>query len=187
MARGELRAARVNFTQAQQELKAAQIRSPLSGTVIGFDARGQRAEIVDLQALRVSGVLADAAAGERLWKGQPVDVRFGERTVSGRIVELTREDGGLRVVASFPNPRGEVKPGAAAVIDARAGRAVGALTVPRAAVREGAGGASTVQVWRDDAWREVPVVTSIGDERFVTVKEGLRVGERVRLSGEDGG
>ena len=113
---------------------------------------------------------------------------YSASVTSVDVMPTSSTGGGVtyRVRLSLVVPPGAPSPlpGMSAVVDLRVRESVGALSVPAAAVvRDGA--ADAVYVEEDGAYRRREVVLGALGEEAVEVVSGLRLGERVVVSGAD--
>ncbi|MBO5806312.1 MAG: efflux RND transporter periplasmic adaptor subunit [Tidjanibacter sp.] len=93
------------------------------------------------------------------------------------------QSGSIVIVASFPNPAGELKVGQSAVVVADVGSPEGALLVPQSAVVQTLNKASVWVVDRESVVRMTPVVLGEKFGSHWVVESGLNGGEMVVTSG----
>ena len=177
------------------------IRAPSAGSIVRLDAvvgsgiepDQPLAEIHDSRHAWLRGHLTESEVG-RLQGRVPSDVarvRFVAlpgRVLEGRIVRrgnvIDPGDRTLPVWVELDVPPGDVlQHGMLARVSLSLAGAAPAVAVPLSAiVRQGTRAYVFVRTF-DGAFRRKPVVLAEGDDRFVTVREGLEPGETVAVAG----
>jgi membrane fusion protein, macrolide-specific efflux system len=200
----QLDSARAAYRDARAGKRQAQVRAPISGTVIALNAQpGQTAGrnnapvavVADLSALQVqAGMTPEQAAYVK--PELPVVLTFDTvpgRQFDGTVQRITTQadpnssNGVIKgasyvAIMSFKNTDGLVKPQATAEVSVKTGEVKGALAVPARAVARDETGKPVVRVLEDGKWRPVAVQTGMTDGRYVQVKSGLKEGETVQVT-----
>jgi multidrug efflux pump subunit AcrA (membrane-fusion protein) len=185
---------------ARAGAKFANIKSPITGTVMSLDVKpGQvvktkeaLATIVDLAAIRIQGVVPPE------WK---------DKVVKGTQILISMEGtnsdpfpGEVKEVSVLPPSEGQASPGYLAVIDfnnekglvlpgsqvkrlgLKTGEAKDVLVVPVAAVQKNKDGKSVVYIQNGSNWAETMVETGLTDGALIEIKSGVKEGDVVKLS-----
>lgn len=190
--------ARQELADAESGVKAAMIRTPISGTVLSLDARAGQdvdpenekpvARVVNLEALRVYAEVGESAMRD-LKPGAPATFTFGDvpgEQFTGTLRNVYSQDAGflrgVEHVAVFDirNREGLVKPGMDASVRVTVGTAENALAVPASAVEHSDDG-HIVHVRSGDEWRARAVDIGVSDGRYTQITSGLREGDVVRV------
>jgi RND family efflux transporter MFP subunit len=197
----QLEAAREYFQQAQSGAKLAQVKTPISGTVLALNAKpgdvvGEDKTpvftIVDLDALEIQPEL-NARQGGFVKAGMPVKLTVKEvpgEQFDGEVKSVTTQPAeglkGARYVAiiAIENKGGKVKPGMKGTVAIEAGEVKDVLAVPNDAVKEDESGRPIVRVMRGGAWQPVPVEIGLTDGYYTEIKSGLQQGETVQVKKE---
>lgn len=184
--------------ETQQVVPSLPIRSPVSGTVVGFEkALGQAVaaqEVVlsvhDRSRPLVMGFVSERELG-RVRVGQTVRARLVSdplNVLTGRVVRSGRTVGaGSRSLAVWVELDGGLKTspvhGQLATLTVVTGSREAVVTVPVTAIA-GDAGAEVVFVRRPDGVFERRVVeTGVRDDRRVEIRSGLRTGDVVAVEG----
>lgn len=181
--------------------KVANIKAPISGTIISLEAKPglvvkpnqQLATIIDLAAIRIQGV-APAALKDLAVKGKKVLIALNgtdSTPFDGTIKDVTvmppdqgQEGPGYTVVIDFDNSKGLVRPGTEIKrLGIETGEARDALVVPVDAVKTDKDGKSTVMVQSGSEWVATPVEIGLSDGVMTEIKSGLKEGDVVKLVG----
>lgn len=207
-AQAEVSAAKARVTQAELDLSYCSIYSPINGT-IGFlevdegnlVGRGDATllatvslsnpllvnfNLSEVDFLKIThpdntGRRPSDADFQLILSDESIHSSPGVFRVVDRTVDP--ETGTMKVEASFPNPRGILRPGQFARVRVPIAEKENAILVPQRAIQE-LQGAKTVMVV--DAQNKVQLRTiKVGDrsENYLIVLEGLSAGERVIVEG----
>lgn len=193
----ELLNAQQAFQEAQSGVKAAMIRSPISGTVLelnvkaGDEANPKRsvARVTDLSALRVYAEV-DSELSTTLKAGAPATITVKElpdEEFRGFLRNVYSKEAGLLrgvehiAVFDFVNREGLAKPEMNAKIRVKVGEAKNALAVPVGAIYK-TNGRQAVKLRVNNEWRTRIVETGISDGEYIEIKSGLREGDVVRVN-----
>lgn len=184
---------------ARSGANVARVRSPITGTVISFDAKpGMQvkamqalATIADLGKIEVHGTFA-AEHADVVKVGVPVVISLegpDANPFDGRVREVSilppaegQRAAGYLAVIGFDNSKGVVLPGAKIKrIGVRTGKAKDVLVVPVGALAKGEDGKPIVYTMKGDTWLAVPVEVGISDGALVEIRKGLFDGDVVRV------
>ena len=203
--KAQLDQAREIYNQARQGARIANIKAPISGTVLALNVRpGEQipekqrepvVTIVDLGALQVHADMEPGQAGG-VKPGTPVTLRFAEvpnKQFEGAVKQVTtrvdRKLGGLvnrqKYVASvdFKNDEGLVKPGMKVQqVALKTGEVRNATAVPIEALDRDKTGKPIVNALRGGQWQPVVVEAGITDGEYVQIKSGLKPGETIQVT-----
>lgn len=191
--------AQEQFQQAQAGQKAAQVKSPITGTVLAVNispgatadpnSKKPLATIVNLDALQVRARLGqDELAKVRI--GNTAVLAFeevpNEKFLGSLEQTYSCEAGFLQgpdycAVVDFHNRRGLAKPGMSGAVAIQTGRARDVLAVPADAVYR-AGDREAVKVRVGGKWRTRVVETGLTNGRFTRIRSGLAEGDIVQVS-----
>lgn len=198
----EVNDARAAVQQATAGERAAQIRAPISGTVLALNAQpGAQiggdlvvATIVNLDALLVQAQIDSDQAGV-VKPGTPASLTFNnipDRQFSGRVRMITTQAasklGGLLngqkyvALVSFRNDRGLVKPDMDASVSIVTGIARDVLAVPNDAVQADPTGRPIVSVLVNGRWQTVVVEPGLRGRDYTEIKAGLNEGQIVQVT-----
>ncbi len=189
--------AQQELLDAQAGVKAASIRTPITGTVLSIDAKpGDEvdpdnkkpvARVVNLDALQVYAAVDDRHI-RHLKPGSPATISFSDvpgESFSGSLRNIySKQAGFLRgvehtAVFDFTNREGMAKPGMKALVRVKVGEARDALVVPSSAVTE-EGGNKIVKLKEGGRWRSRVVETGISDGKYTVIRSGLKEGDVVK-------
>lgn len=181
--------------------KVANIRAPISGTIISLEAKPglivkpnqALATIIDLGSIRIQGV-APAALKDHAVKGKKVLIALnGVNTTpfDGTIKDVTvmppdqgQESPGYTVVIDFDNSKGLVQSGTEIKrLGIETGQVENVLVVPVNAVKTDKNGKSTVMVQTGSEWVSTPVEIGLSDGVMTEIKSGLKESDVVKLEG----
>lgn len=194
-----LASARQQFQQAQAGVKAAQVKSPISGTVLAVNissgqtpAPRQKAPLVTVVNLNALQVRAGVPERDltRLRLGDPATITFREvpnQTFLGYLDQIYSKDAGFlkgqdyAALVNFRNLNGRAKPGMDAEVSIQVARARDVLAVPVEAVYEARKG-QAVKVRRAGRWRTRYIQTGISDGDYIEVRSGLQEGDVVQTN-----
>ncbi len=185
-------AARASLKSAQSKRRDTVLTSPLDGYVTGRYAdpgaiASPTQPILSVQFMRqvwVSAAVPEEVCS-RLHIGGPALVRldaFPDRTsarVSSRSTFADTDSRKFTARAILSNPDGLFKPGMFAHVSFETDRISGATVVPREAVQRDKSGAYVIIVDGASKARRKPVVTDGEDDKFISVGESLRPGQKV--------
>ena len=182
---------------AQQQVDNARVESPISGTItrrpvnLGVQVGPQAPlfTVQDVATLKLEASV-DAAGFARLTKGTEaavtVDALPGQ-TFSGKVTLLSPSlDPVTRratVELEIDNASGKLMPNMFAHADIAVGHLPGALTLPKEALYEAAGGAELFRI-RDGKAQLVRPKLGPSDSTRVAVLEGLAEGDEVAVTGQ---
>ena len=192
--------ARDQFAAAQAGAKAAQVKSPITGTVLAVNARmGQTPEtenktplvtVVNLDALHVAAEL-DNEDLEILTAGDAATVTIEElpdMRFTGRLAQLrtgmdaSGKQGEPTAIIGFTNTNGQAKPGMDADVSITTAQARDVLAVPESAVYETDDDRHAVNVREDGEWRRRLVDIGISDGDYTEIISGLSEGDVVKTN-----
>ena len=201
----QLDQAREIYQQARSGARIANIKAPISGTILAINVRpGEQipekqkepvATIVDLGELQVHAELKpEQASGVK--PGTDVALTFLDmpnKQFEGKVKQITtRMDSKLAglvkeqeyvAIVEFTNDEGLVKPDTKVQQAAlKTGEVKQATAVPIGALDHDKTGRPTVKVLRNGQWTPVVVEAGITDGEFVQVKTGVRPGETVQVT-----
>ncbi len=193
----ELINAQQAFQEAQSGVKAAMIRSPISGTVleikvtVGDEANPKKpvARVTDLSALRVYAEVSGELS-RKLNSGVPATITVKElpdEEFRGFLRNVYSKEAGLLrgvehiAVFDFVNREGLAKPDMTAKVRVKIGEAKNVLAVPAGAVYK-TNGRQSVKLRVNDKWRTRIVETGISDGEYIEIKFGLSEGDVVRVN-----
>jgi RND family efflux transporter MFP subunit len=193
----ELINAQQAFQEAQSGVKAAMIRSPISGTVLELkvkagdkaDPKKPVAHVTDLSALRVYAEVSGELS-KTLTAGSPATIIVKElpnEEFRGFLRNVYSKEAGLLrgvehiAVFDFVNRDGLAKPEMSARVRVKVGEAKNVLSVPLGAVYK-TNGRQAVKLRVNDQWRTRIVETGISDGEYIEIKSGLREGDVVLMN-----
>jgi RND family efflux transporter MFP subunit len=207
-ARAAVRQAEASLAYSRAQLDKADIRSPISGTVLQLTqqqgetiAAGLSAPtliiVADLDRLQVDAYVDETDIG-RVKIGQRAEVTvdaYPSRPFPGRVVKIasgaTMQENVVTygVTIALDSPSRLLKPDMTATVNVIVARHENVLTVPVDAIKLSTKGATVtvVSIGRDGqaAYRTgVSVRTGISDGEHTEIVSGLRAGEEVVLAGE---
>jgi HlyD family secretion protein len=194
-----LERARSDIAMYQDQLRSAQLAAPAAGTLYNLPVRAGDflhtgdllAEMADLTRVRVR-VFVDEPELGGLEPGQPVEITWDAmpgRVWQGKTGEPPRavQQRGSRFVGellcSMDNSKSELLPNTNVNVVIRERERPGALTVPRAAVRQ-EGATRYVFVMDGNTLRRRNVKTGIASASKFEVLEGLTEKDRVAIPGD---
>ncbi len=183
---------------ARAGAKMANIKAPISGTIITLEAKPGLvvkskqilATIVDLAAIEVQGTVP-AALADKVEKGTDVIIAVeGDRTepIDGEVASVTvlppaegQASGGYLAKIEFDNKEGWILPGSTIKrIGVPTGKVEDVLVVPVAAVKT-EDGKSVVMVRKGTEWVATTVTTGLTDGALIEIKSGLSEGDEVKV------
>ena len=189
-------AAQEQFSAAQAGSKAAQVKSPITGTVLAVDinvgetpnteAKKPLITVVNLEALKVAaGVDVDRLNLLRLKSPAVVTIKEVPNVeFPGSLDEIYSEKAGFlrgqRYVAlvDFRNTKGRAKPGMDAEVSVKIGEVEDVLAVPANAVYE-VDKQHAVKLKEGKEWRQRIVEIGLSDGKHTQIKSGLKEGDVV--------
>lgn len=195
-----LASAQEQFAAAQAGSKAAQVKSPIGGTVLAVNAsvgktpdpesKTPLVTIVDLEALNVAaGVPEDELRLLRPKNKAVVTIREVPNVeFPGSVDEVYSEKAGFlqgqRYVAlvSFTNIDGRAKPDMEATARIQTGRARDVLAVPANAITTVDSHQHAVKVRVGKGWHRRLIETGLSDGKYTEVKSGLQEGDIVQTN-----
>jgi membrane fusion protein (multidrug efflux system) len=203
----QLDGAKAALQKASLDLGYAEVRSPIDGiagsrevdvgTFVGSPQPTVLATVSDVDPVRVTFGISEreylelartVQAGAR--NSMPVELILadgsvhtekGRVTVVGRGVETAT--GTLPIQATFPNPRGLLRPGQFGRVRVQIGTAKSAVVVPQRAVQELQGTYTVAIVKADDTVEIRPVEVGSRTGTDWVISKGLQAGERVVIDG----
>ena len=189
-------AAQQQFDAAQAGSKSAQVKSPITGTVLAVNVSvgktpNQRDKrplitVVDLEALKVAaGVAEDRLSLLRPKNPALVTVKEVPNVeFPGSLDEIYSEKAGfLRgqkyvALVDFKNTKGQAKPGMDATVSIKIGEVHDVLAVPANAVYK-VGKQHAVKLQAGKEWHQRIVEIGLSDGRHTQIKSGLQEGDVV--------
>jgi HlyD family secretion protein len=206
-ARARVAAAKAALDRAEENLRYATIRAPISGVVLTRDTEvgdavssilnlGSAATLImtlgDVSSVYIKGNVDEADIG-RIHSGLPVRTRvesFPNESFQGtiqRIAPMGREQNNVttfEVRVSISNPQGKLRVNMSANAEIVLEERQQVIQIPEAAVVYDKDQSASVQ--RLDAtakpgWRKVPIKVGISNGQRTEVREGLREGDQVVL------
>lgn len=198
----QLDAARASKKDAKADAKQAEIKSPITGTVVKLSVTsGQQvgqsrdetlAEVVNLKELKVRASLSPEEFS-RLKEKSPVVITFADfpdKPFDGWVVSLRTVPGTDGVhheaMIGFRNDDGVVKPGAQVQsVGIETGRVKGAIVVPLRAVDRDTQDRPVVQVLEGENWKPHVVKTGLSDGRVIQIVSGVSEGDTVKVTEGD--
>jgi len=206
-ARAGVSAARADVVGAELDLSYCTIRSPISGLIgkrlvspgnlVGKGEATLLDTVSSIDPIRVNTTISEAeylrffANRKESGNGSvPLELILADGSVfphKGKIVIVDRavdqKTGTLNVVAEFPNPEGQLRPGQFGRVRAVTEMARDAILIPKRAVQEIQGMKSVLVVGADNmvALRTIQPGEAVGD--LLIVRAGLKPGERVIVDG----
>lgn len=188
--------AQEQFAAAQAGRKAAQVKSPITGTVLAVNVSVGKAPnprdkkplvtVVNLEALKVAAGIAEDRLS-LLKPKNPALVTIKEVPnveFSGSLDEIYSEKAGfLRgqkyiALVNFKNAKGQAKPGMDATVSIKIGEVRDVLAVPANAVYE-VDKQHAVKVGSGKEWRQRIVEIGLSDTNYTQIKSGLEEGDVV--------
>jgi RND family efflux transporter MFP subunit len=189
------------LADARRGAAVANIRAPISGTVVTLEAkpglvvksREQLATIVDLADIEIQAIVPPEFA-KLVERGSSVVIALegqNSEPFDGTVTEIEvlppsegQESQGYLAVIDFNNEKGWVLPGAKIKrVGVKTGEAKDVLVVPVGAIETDSAGKSSVQVQSGSEWVRKPVETGLTDGVLIEIKSGLTVGEVVKVNG----
>jgi RND family efflux transporter MFP subunit len=189
-------AAQEQFDAVQAGGKSAQVRSPITGTVLAVnvsvgtapDPRDKKplVTVVNLEALKVAAGVAEDRLS-LLSPKNPALVTIKEVPnveFSGSLDEIYSEKAGfLRgqkyvALVDFRNTKGRAKPGMDAAVSIKIGEVHDVLAVPANAVYE-VDNQYAVKLREGKEWRQRIVEIGLSDGKYTQIKSGLEEGDVV--------
>ena len=196
---------RETYQQARSGARIANIKAPISGTVLAINVRpGEQipaeqkepvATIVDLGELQVHAEMKpEEASGVK--PGTDVTINFADipnKQFEGKVARITTQvDSKLAglvkqqeyvAIVEFRNDEGLVKPGTKVQqVALKTGEVQNATAVPVEALDRDKSGRPTVKALRNGSWQPVVVEAGITDGTYVEIKSGLRPGETIQVT-----
>ena len=189
-------AAQEEFRAAQAGKKSAQVRSPITGTVLAVNVSIGKAPnprdkkplvtVVNLEALKVAaGVAEDQLSLLRPKNPALVTVKEVPNVkFSGSLDEIYSEKAGfLRgqkyvALVDFKNAKGQAKPGMDATVSIKIGEVHDVLAVPANTVYQ-VDKQYAVKLREGKQWRQRIVEIGLSDGNYTEIKSGLKEGEVV--------
>jgi membrane fusion protein (multidrug efflux system) len=200
--------ARASIIRAQLDLGYTTIRSPLDGLIgrtkvdvgnlVGKGEPTLLNTVSSVDPIRVNFAIPEAdylrlvsREPERL-RGprRPIELILGDGSAfpsKGIVVFADRavdaKTGTLSVIAEFPNPEGQLRPGQFGRVRVTAEVAENAILVPQRAIQEVQGAKTVLVVGEDNmvALRTITPAETVGD--LLIVRDGVKPGERVIVDG----
>ena len=206
-ARAGVSAAKADVVGAELDLGYCTIRSPISGLIgkrlvapgnlVGKGEATLLDTVSSIDPIRVNTTVSEAeylrffaARNDRKDVPTQIDLILADGSVfphKGKVVIVDRavdqKTGTLNIVAEFPNPAGQLRPGQFGRVRAVAEMAKDALLIPKRAVQEIQGMKSVLIVAPDNtvALRTIKPGETVGD--MLIVLDGLKPGDRVIVDG----
>jgi RND family efflux transporter MFP subunit len=203
--KAQLDQAREFHEQARQGARIANIKAPISGTVLALNVRpGEQiparqkepvATIVDLDDIQVHATMKpEEATGVE--PGTDVQIRFADfpnEVFQGEVEKVTtrvdRKLAGLVkeqeyvAIVEFENNQGRVKPGMKIQqVALKTGEVQNATAVPIEALDRDGSGKPVVKVLRGGKWERIVVDAGVTDGEYVEIKSGVNPGETVQVT-----
>jgi HlyD family secretion protein len=199
-AEGQLESAKGKYAGAQAALSYSQIRSPINGWITDrplYPGEMAAAGTPLLTVMDISQVIAKAhipqseAALLSVGSKATLEVPGIEKPVEGKITvvspALDANSTTVEVWVQAKNPGQQLKPGTTVRLSMAGKPVPNALVVPAAAVQPGADGATVVMVLESDGLaHQTTVKTGVRQEDDIQIKDGLKAGDKVILSGAYG-
>jgi len=191
--RASVAAAKASLASAKAQRAETVLVCPLDGYVTdrladpgSMATPGQPLLAVQFfKKLWVSVAVPDEVSA-RMRVGQTINATFDAipgKTFTATVVQVNPSaDPQARqftVRAALDNPDGSFRPGMFAHVAIVTEKVVGALVVPREAVQRSAEGEYVTVVDADNKTHRRPVSTGMSDQTYVSITEGLQVGEQV--------
>jgi membrane fusion protein (multidrug efflux system) len=206
-AKASVEAARSRVAEAELNLSYTTIRSPIAGLIgqrlvspgnlVGKGEATLLDTVSSIDPIRVNFTISEADylrfMAHRKERGNvavPLDLELADGSVfphKGEIVIFDRaadtKTGTFTVVAEFPNPERELRPGQFGRVRGAAEVARDAILVPKRAMQEIQGMQTVLVVGADDmvALRTIQPGETVGE--LLIVRDGLKPGERVIVDG----
>lgn len=206
-AKAAVEAARSQVAEAELNLSYTTIRSPITGLIgqrlvapgnlVGRGESTLLDTVSSIDPIRVNFTISEADhlrfVAQRKEHGNaavPLDLELADGSVfphKGEIVIFDRaadsQTGTFTVVAEFPNPDGDLRPGQFGRVRGAAETVRDAILIPKRAVQETQGMQNVLVVGADDTveQRIIQPGETVGD--LLIVREGLKPGERVIVDG----
>jgi multidrug efflux pump subunit AcrA (membrane-fusion protein) len=189
-------AAQEQFAAAQAGGKSAQVKSPITGTVLAVNVSVGTAPnprdkkplvtVVNLEALKVAaGVAEDRLSLLRPKNPALVTIKEVPNVeFSGSLDEIYSEKAGfLRgqkyvALVDFKNAKGQAKPGMDAIVSIKIGEVHDVLAVPANTVYE-VDKQYAVKLREGKEWRQRIVEIGLSDGKYTEIKSGLEEGDLV--------
>ena len=184
---------------AKRGAAVANIRAPISGTVVALDAkpglvvkaRQNLATIVDLGAIEIQAVVP-AELAKQVERGSSVLITVdgpNSEPFEGTVTDVDiiapaagQDSQGYLAVIDFNNEKGWVQPGSIIKrVGVRTGKVESALVVPYDAVETDKDGKSFVQVQTGTEWVRTPVEVGLTDGVLTEIKSGVKEGDTVKV------
>ncbi len=189
-------AAQQQFDAAQAGSKSAQVKSPITGTVLAVNVsvgktpnprdKKPLVTVVNLEALKVAAGVAEDRLS-LLKPGNPALVTVKEVPnveFPGSLDEIYSEKAGfLRgqkyvALVDFKNAKGQAKPGMDATVSIKIGEVRDVLAVPANTVYE-VGKQHAVKLQAGSQWHQRIVEIGLSDGKYTEIKSGLKEGDVV--------
>jgi len=201
--REEIRASVAGLTQAELEVKRAQmelektqIKAPFSGVITNIkvspkehvQAGQELFTLVDLNSIYVEAKILESEIG-KIRKGREVNIRFTgypSKIFKGYVKAISPivdpEEKTCKILIDVANPTGEIKPGMHAEVEIAADIYEDRLIIPREAILVRGGRKLAFVVENGLAkWRYIKI--GLENERYAEVLEGINEGEFVIVEG----
>jgi membrane fusion protein (multidrug efflux system) len=200
--------ARASIIRAQLDLGYTTIRSPLDGLIgrtkvdvgnlVGKGEPTLLNTVSSVDPIRVNFAIPEAdylrlvsREPERVRRpSRPIELILGDGSAfpsKGIVVFADRavdvKTGTLSVIAEFPNPEGQLRPGQFGRVRVTAEVAENAILVPQRSIQEVQGAKTVLVVGEDNmvALRTITPAETVGD--LLIVRDGVKPGERVIVEG----
>jgi membrane fusion protein (multidrug efflux system) len=209
LAEAQLESAKAAMVLAELELSYCTISSPIDGligrarvSVGNLVGRGEATELATVSLIDPMWVTFAISEAEYLYlrrkaeeEGReegdvPLDLILADDSTfahNGKVItaerEVAIETGTLQLVAEFPNPEGELRPGQFGRVRSTVGKIEDAVLVPQRAVTEQQGVKAVLVVGEGNKVRLQTIQVSERHERYFVVAEGLEGGETVIVEG----
>ena len=189
-------AAQEQFEAAKAGSKSAQVKSPITGTVLAVNVKvgtvpnprdkKPLVTVVNLEALKVAaGVAEDRLNLLKLKNPALVTIKEVPHVeFSGSLDEIYSEKPGFLqgqkyvALVDFRNTKGRAKPGMDATVSIKIGEAHDVLAVPANTVYE-VDKQYAVKLREGKEWRQRIVEIGLSDGKYTQIKSGLKVGDVV--------
>ncbi len=201
--REEIRASVAGLTQAELEVKRAQmelektqIKAPFSGVITNIkvspkehvQAGQELFTLVDLNSIYVEAKILESEIG-KIKEGREVNIRFTgypSKIFKGYVKAISPivdpEEKTCKILIDVANPTGEIKPGMHAEVEIAADIYEDRLIIPREAILVRGGRKLAFVVENGLAkWRYIKI--GLENERYAEVLEGVNEGEFVIVEG----
>jgi|Deesub1362B_J571_1020462.scaffolds.fasta_scaffold01028_3 RND family efflux transporter MFP subunit len=202
--REEIRASVAGLTQAELEVKRAQmdlertrIKAPFSGVIANIkvspkehiQAGQELFTLVDLNSIYVEAKILESEIG-KVKIGREVNIRFSAyplKVFKGRVKAISPlvdpEEKTCKILINVANPTGEIKPGMHAEVEIAADIYKNRLIIPREAILIRSGGRKLAFVVENGLAKWRYITTGLENENYAEVLEGINEGELVIVEG----